>query len=63
MPIIYTFSQISNMSIFSLIDFTTFNDFQILITIIGFNSLFYLFLIFFCSLLYKTICRICSYIF
>lgn len=63
MPLIYTFNQISTMTIFNWVDFTTFTDFQSLIITIGFNCLYYIFLIFFCSIVYKTLLKLWNIIF
>lgn len=63
LPFLYDFDYISNLTILNFIDFSTFTEFEKLISTIGYNILFYLFLIFFCSVVYKTICRLCNYIF
>lgn len=63
MPLYFTYEVISQMSVFSFIDFATFTSYEQLMTTIVFNILFYLFLIFFCSVVYKTICRLVSFIF
>lgn len=63
LPFLYDFNYISSLEILSFIDFSTFTEFEKLISTIGYNILFYLFLVFFCSVVYKTICRIWNYIF
>lgn len=63
LPFLYDFNTISSLEILKFIDFSTFTEFEKLISTIGFNILSYLFLIFFCSIVYKTICRIWNYIF
>ncbi len=63
LPFLYDFNYICSLEIFKFIDFSTFTEFEKLISTIGFNILVYLFLIFFCSVVYKTICRLCNYIF
>lgn len=63
LPFLYDFNYISSLEILSFIDFSTFTEFEKLISTIGFNILVYLFLFFFCSVVYKTICRILNYIF
>lgn len=63
LPFLYDFNYISSLEILSFIDFSTFTEFEKLISTIGYNILFYLFLFFFCSVVYKTLCRIWNYIF
>ena len=63
MPLNYTFEMISNLSFFSTIDFTLFSDFEKVITVISFNLLYYFFLFFVLSLIYKVVCRFLNYIF
>lgn len=63
LPFLYDFNYISSLEILNFIDFSTFTEFEKLISTIGYNILFYLFLFFFCSVVYKTLCRIWNYIF
>ncbi len=63
MPLLFNFESISNISFFDFIDFTIFSDFEKLVSVIGFNILYYVFLIFIFNLCYKVLCRIWSIIF
>lgn len=63
MSLFYDYIDITQLEIFSWCDFTSFSPFQQLATVIGFNILFYLFLILFLSIAYKTICRFLNFIF
>lgn len=63
MSLFYNFSDISSMNIFNWVDFNSFTSFEQLITTITYNILFYLFLIMFISIAYKTICRLINILF
>lgn len=63
MSLFYNYSDIIQLDMFSWVDFSSFSPFQQLATTIGFNILFYLFLIIFLSVAYKTICRFLNFIF
>lgn len=63
MPLNYTFEMISNLPFLSPIDFSVFSEFEKCITIISFNILYYIFLIFVMTLVYKIVWRLLNIIF